>query len=590
MTALQLKDNTVQLVKEAADIVAIIGECVTLQRSGANFKGCCPFHSEKTPSFIVNPERRSYHCFGCGEGGDVLSFIMNYHRLSFPEALNDLAKRYQIALPEKTLSQEEQAELKQRDALYRVSEQAADFYHQLLLESPEAEPARRYLADRGIPAEVISSFKLGFAPDRWDSLVNKLGVPADLVAAEKAGLLVKKERGGYYDRFRNRVLFPIFSPTGKVIAFGGRILGDGQPKYLNSPETPLFDKSRTLFGLYQNRLPIRDKRQCLLVEGNFDLIALVTHGIANVAAPLGTALTKGHIRTLKGYADEAVLLFDGDDAGLKAAMRAVPIFLSEQLPARIVTLPANHDPDTFVREFGGDGLKKMIDDAASLAEFVFRQLVEKHGLSVEGKGKVVQELKPIIEAITDPLQRKIFVAHFSEQLGITTDEMLTAYRPPAAPPIAPKETTKQPPVPIEQLPIIQRQLIEFLILYPEYLQQFMEAGIDDLVTHSTARTILDALRNQNDSDTNPAPEQILPSLAAAERNFVSKLLISTPSFSDEDKEREAEEKIAWLKKTNLTIQRKKLTRLINEAQQSQNIPLCMELIAQKRAIEERLAS
>lgn len=589
MTALHLKDNTVQLVKEAADIVAIIGECVTLQRSGANFKGCCPFHSEKTPSFMVNPDRRSYHCFGCGEGGDVLNFVMQYHRLSFPEALHDLAKRYQIALPEKTMSREEQAELKQRDTLYRVSEQAADFYHRLLLHSPEAEPARRYLKDRGIPAEVIAAFKLGFAPDHWDSLVKELGESANLAAAEKAGLLVKKERGGFYDRFRNRVLFPIFSPTGKVIAFGGRILGDGQPKYLNSPETPLFDKSRTLFGLYQNRLPIRNKRQCLLVEGNFDLIALVTHGIANVAAPLGTALTKGHIRTLKGYADEAILLFDGDTAGLKAAMRSVPLFLSEQLPARIVTLPASHDPDTFVREFGGDGLSKLVDEAASLAEFVFRQLVEQHGQSVEGKGKVVQELKPIIEAITDPLQRKIFVAHFSEQLGITTNEMLTAYRPPT-PPVATRETTTKPtPAPIERLPIIQRQLIEFLILYPEYLQQFTEAGIDDLVTHPAVQTILDALRAQSEGETHPAPEQILPSLADAERNFVSKLLISTPAFSDEDKELEAEEKIAWLMKTTLTNQRKRLTRLINEAQQSQDIPLCMELIAQKRAIEERLA-
>ncbi len=590
MTALHTKDNTVQLVKEAADIVAIIGECVTLQRSGANLKGCCPFHSEKTPSFMVSPERRSFHCFGCGEGGDVLNFIMKYHRLSFPEALQDLARRYQITLPEKTMSSEEQAELKQRETLYLVSEQAADFYHQLLLHSPEAEPARRYLQERGIPAEIITSFKLGFAPDRWDSLINELDTAANLTAAEKAGLLVKKEQGGYYDRFRNRVLFPIFSPTGRVIAFGGRILGDGQPKYLNSPETPLFDKSRSLFGLYQNRQSIREKRQCLLVEGNFDLITLVTHNIANVAAPLGTALTKGHLRNLKGYADEAILLFDGDGAGLKAAMRSVPIFLSEQLPARIVTLPSDHDPDTFVREFGADGLNKLVDQAASLAEFVFQQLVELYGLTVEGKGKIVQELKPIIAAITDPLQRKIFVAHFSKQLGITTDEMLTAYRPPAAPP-APKAPPATPvPTKISKLPIIQRQLLEFLIIYPEYLQQFMDVGIDELITHPAARSIIDALLVQSKDNPHPAPEHILPVLADAERNFVSKLLISTPSFSEEDKEMEAAEKINWLKETNLKNQRKRLTRLINEAQQSKDIPLCMELIAQKRAIEERLAS
>ncbi|MDH4320611.1 MAG: DNA primase [Desulfobulbaceae bacterium] len=590
MTALQTKDNTVQLVKDAADIVAIIGECVTLQRSGANLKGCCPFHSEKTPSFLVSPERRTFHCFGCGEGGDVLTFMMKYHRLTFPEALQDLAKRYQITLPEKAMSSEEQAQLKQREALYRVSEQAAELYHRLLLDSPDAEPARRYLTERGIPAEVIAAFKLGFAPDRWDTLVKELGAPANLAAAEKAGLLVRKEQGGFYDRFRNRVLFPIFSPTGKVIAFGGRILGDGQPKYLNSPETPLFDKGRTLFGLYQNRQAIRDKRQCLLVEGNFDLIALVTHGIANVAAPLGTALTKEHLRNLKGYADEAVLLFDGDAAGLKAAMRSVPIFLSEHMAARIATLPGNHDPDTFVREFGAEGLTRLVDNAASLADFVFRQLVEQHGLTVEGKGKIVQELKPIIEAITDQLQRKIFVAHFSEQLGVTTDEMLTAYRPPAPSPSASKTTTPEQTAKAGPLPIIQRQLIEFVILYPEYLQRFLDAGIDDFITHPAARTILDALHAINTGDTPPAPEQILPALPKAERNFVAKLLISTPSFSEEDKERQAEEKIAWLKQTNLKNQRKRLTRLISEAQQSQNHPLCMELMEQKRAIEQRFAS
>ena len=588
MTALQTQDNTVQLVKEAADIVAIVGECVTLQRSGTNFKGCCPFHSEKTPSFMVNPDRRTFHCFGCGEGGDVLTFMMKYHRLTFPEALQDLAKRYQIALPEKTMSPEEQAQLKQRDALYHVSEQAAELYHALLLNSPEAEPARQYLRERGIPAEVISSFKLGFAPDRWDYLVKELGEPANLAAAEKTGLLVKKESGGYYDRFRNRVLFPIFSQTGKVIAFGGRILGDGQPKYLNSPETPLFDKSRILFGLYQNRQEIRSKRQCLVVEGNFDLIALVTHGIGNVAAPLGTALTLGHIRNLKGYADEAVLLFDGDNAGLKAAMRSVPLFLSEQLPARIVTLPENHDPDTFVREFGASGLTKLVDQAASLAEFVFQQLVKQHGLTVEGKGVIVQELKPIIAAITDPLQRKIFVAHFSEQLGITTDEMLTSYQPPGE--AAPRKKPAAPTAKIDQLPIIQRQLIEFLILYPEYLHQFTDAGIDEFVTHPSARTILEALHAQDHKGGHPPPpEQILQTLKDAERSFVSKLLISAPSYSEENKAQQAEEKLAWLRETNLKNQRKKLTSLINEAQQSQNISLCMELIAKKRAIEEQLA-
>ncbi|MDH5297688.1 MAG: DNA primase [Desulfobulbaceae bacterium] len=587
MTAFHQKDNTVQLIKETADIVAIIGECVNLQRSGPNLKGLCPFHAEKSPSFMVNPERRSFHCFGCGEGGDVLSFMMKYHRLSFPEALQELARRYQITLPDKTISAEEQVLLKQRETLYAVTEQAATLYHRFLLDSPEAEPARRYLQERSIPAEIIASFRLGFAPDRWDFLVKNLRDPGSVDAAEKAGLLVRKEQGGYYDRFRNRVLFPIFGQTGKVIAFGGRILGDGQPKYLNSPETPLFDKSRTLFGLFQNRQAIREARQCLLVEGNFDLITLVANNIGNVAAPLGTALTKSHVRNLKGYADEAILLFDGDTAGMKAALRAVPLFLSEQLPARVVSLPADHDPDTFVREFGAQGLRQLVTQAVSLAEFVFRKLVDQHGLTVEGKGQIVQELRPVVDAITDPLQRKIFLGHFSDQLGVTAEEMLTAYRPPPPPPVtdAPAQPSAAGPI-----PIIQRQLIDFLVLNPEFLQQFSDAGIDEVVTHPLGRTILEALHKLGRDHQVVAPEQLLTALEGPERTFVSKLLISGPPSADDTKEHEAQEKIAWLKENILKIQQKQLTRLITEAQQSQNITLCMELIEKKRAIEERLAS
>ncbi len=584
MTAFHTQENTVQLIKETADIVAIIGECVTLQRSGANLKGLCPFHAEKTPSFMVNPDRRSFHCFGCGEGGDVLSFMMKYHRLTFPEALQELARRYQITLPEKALSAEEQAQARQREALAMVTERAAAIYHRLLLDSPEAEPARRYLEERAIPAEIITAFQLGFAPDRWDFLAKELHDEATLRAAEQAGLLVRRERGGHYDRFRNRVLFPIFGQTGKPIAFGGRILGDGQPKYLNSPETPLFDKSRTLFGLYQNRQTIRQTRRCLLVEGNFDLIALAANGITNVAAPLGTALTRAHVRALRGYAEEAILLFDGDTAGLKAAMRAVPLFLSEQLPARIVTLPATHDPDTFVREYGPQALTKLTERADSLAEFVFGQLVDCHGLTVEGKGKIVHELKPIADAITDPLQRKIFVAHFSDQLGITTEEMLATYRPaqPAQAAPRPAATQAMPP-----LPLIQRQLLEFMVLYPEYLPQFTDAGVDEIITHPTGRAIMAALR---DGTTAMAPEQLLSVLSGPERAFVSKLLISAPVITDENKEQEAREKIAWLRENSLKLQRQQLTRLISEAQQSRNIPLCMELMEKKKAIEQRLAS
>ncbi|PKN47776.1 MAG: DNA primase, partial [Deltaproteobacteria bacterium HGW-Deltaproteobacteria-16] len=329
-------EDTVQLIKDVVDIAEIIGEHVSLKRAGTNLKGLCPFHSEKTPSFTVNPERKTYHCFGCGEGGDVFSFMMNFHRLSFVEALKELARKYQIPLPEKPLNPQELEKAQKREALQSANEKAAELFHQLLLSDPTAQKAREYLGKRGIPEEITTEFRLGFAPDSWNFLVNTLPKQnITIEAAKEAGLIVPREKSGFYDRFRNRVMFPIVGLTGRVVAFGGRILDDGQPKYMNSPESPVFDKSRTLFGLYQNREYIRQAKNCLVVEGNFDLLSLAVHGVRNVVAPLGTALTQAHVRSLKGYTDEVILLFDGDQAGLKAAMRSVPLFLSEQVTARI---------------------------------------------------------------------------------------------------------------------------------------------------------------------------------------------------------------------------------------------------------------
>ncbi|PIP42852.1 MAG: DNA primase, partial [Deltaproteobacteria bacterium CG23_combo_of_CG06-09_8_20_14_all_60_8] len=319
MTTSPQRAETARLVKEAADIVTVIGEHVQLKRSGANLKGVCPFHAEKTPSFMVQPERQTFHCFGCGEGGDVFTFVMKYHNLTFPEALQELAQRFNVTLPERAGGGgQDQEQAQKRQALLDANEQAAILYHRLLLEAPEAADARAYLAKRGVPAELAERFRLGYAPNRWDFLVKALPTAGlDLEMALAAGLIVKKEHGGFYDRFRDRVQFPILNLSGQIVGFGGRILGDGQPKYLNSPESPVFEKGRVLFGLYQNREAVRQARRCLLVEGNFDLLALLAHGFANAAAPLGTALTPAHIRTLKGYCDETILLFDGDTAGEK---------------------------------------------------------------------------------------------------------------------------------------------------------------------------------------------------------------------------------------------------------------------------------
>lgn len=588
MAAALLREDTVRLLKETANIVDIVGEHVKLSRSGANLKGLCPFHSEKTPSFIVNPERQTFHCFGCGEGGDVFTFMMNFHRYTFPESLQELARRYNIALPEKNLTEEEQARFKKREAIHKANEQASLIYHNFLLQDAEALAARKYLAERQVPPDIIERFRLGFAPQSWD-FINKALAAKGIGAsdARDAGLIVAKERGGHYDRFRSRILFPIFDLTGKVIAFGGRIVGDGQPKYLNSPETPVFDKSRSLFGLYQNKDAIRQQKKCVLVEGNFDLLSLVAQGIENVAAPLGTALTPFHIRALKGYADEAILLFDGDAAGLKAAMRSVPLFLTEQLPARVAILPGDHDPDTFVRAEGKEGLQKLLDAALSLPEFVFAKLVDQYGLTVEGKGQIIAELVPLIKATgNDHLQRTIFVTHFSKKLDLTPDQLLGGIKVNTSPAAASKA---QAPAPVAVMPKKEEQLLNFVLLYPEFLQQFLEAGMDDVISDPVALTILDQLKSSARQGDLAGPELLLDRVTGPARTYISRLLISAPLYSDEEKTAEAEEKRAWLKKNSLKVQIENLNQQINEAHKSRNDELCMELMAKKKQMAESLA-
>lgn len=590
---LSSREDSVQLIKEVANIAEVIGEHVNLKRAGTNLKGLCPFHSEKTPSFIVNPDRRTYHCFGCGEGGDVFSFMMNYHRITFPEALKELAGKYNIVLDEASLSPQEREKAQRREKLFQVNEQAAEVYHDLLLNSPQADKARRYLDERGIPEQTVRDFKLGYAPESWDFFCRACGsLRIPLTDALDAGLLVaRSNKGGHYDRFRDRILFPISNLTGKTVGFGGRILGDGQPKYLNSPESPVFDKGGILFGLYQNKEKIRKERSCILVEGNFDLLSLVVHGVNNTAAPLGTALTLAHIRSLKGYADKVILLFDGDQAGLKAALRAVPLFLTEQLPAEIVILPDSHDPDSFIRAHGKGELTELIGRARSLPEFVFEALVAQYGLTLEGKGKIIQNLRPIIGLIDDRnLQRTLFVSHFSKKLDLSPRQLQEGI-PARVPPVKAEEKQecrrKANPV----LPMKQRQLLEFLIIYPEYLQDFFNAGLEDFIVEPFARELLDLLAaNAGTGDHSGNPEKLLETAQGDTRSFVSRVLISAPIFAEEVKGEIAAEWITWLKKSRMKMKNNSLIQLIGKAHQNNNDQLCMDLMEQKKQLDEGLMS
>jgi len=588
MTAMDSRDEIKNRIREAADIVQVIGECVELKKAGTRFTGLCPFHAEKTPSFSVNSQGQFFHCFGCGESGDVFSFMMKYHHLTFPDALKDLARRYHIDLPERKMSDADRARMRKREQLYEVNHAAAEIFHGFLEKSDEAEPARKYLQDRGVPPEMVDKYQLGYTPSPekagWKFVTSRLQAKKiSIVAVEQAGLAVKKDNGGYYDRFRDRVLFPIFDLSGREVAFGGRILGEGKPKYMNSPESIIFDKSRLLFGLYQHREAIRKSRRAIVVEGNFDLLLLAVHGIDNVVAPLGTALTRSHIKSLRGYCDEVVLLFDGDSAGLKAASRSIPFFLAEQVEGKVALLPEGHDPDSLVREKGAEGIRQLVDTARPLAEFVFSALAQEHGLTLSGKNRIMKELAQLVREASDPGQRELMVVHFSEKLGISPSRFKSG-----VPQVA--QQAKMQTTSLAGLPRKQRQLVDFLVLYPEFLEELQQGGLVELVCESVVLKIIGGLR-QLAVNGAVSPEQLLSVLPGkSERQYIADLLMRGPAGGDDHETQGralCDELLAWLKSVRRQQDGAMLQKQINEAQQSGDTELLMELLRKKQEIAKK---
>lgn len=406
-------------IKNLCDIVELIGQFVQLKKVGKNYVGLCPFHSETKPSFTVNPEKQIFHCFGCKKGGDIFKFWMEYHNVSFFEALRDLADRYNVDLSFAL----EEGQLEKRDKLFEINELASLFFRDILY-SPQGEKAREYLKKRGIDEALATKVRLGYAPDSWDSLYKvllKKGI--DIKLAVEAGLLVEKESGnGYYDRFRNRLMFPIFDIRGRVVGFGGRVIEEGEPKYLNTPETPIFQKGNLLYGINFSYKSIREKREVIIVEGYMDWLALKKYGIENAVATLGTALTQNHIRRLKGYADEAIVIFDSDEAGTKAALRSFPLFANEGMPAKVVVLPEGHDPDTFLNQKGREEFTRIIKDKAIPLLDFYLGVETKYGkIKDEEKARVLKNILPNLSYVKDEISRSICVTKIARFLNIRED-------------------------------------------------------------------------------------------------------------------------------------------------------------------------
>ena len=413
-------------IKRAADIVQVIGQFVQLKKAGKNFIGLCPFHAEKDPSFTVSSDRQMFHCFGCKKGGDIFAFWMEYHGLTFPEALNDLAERYNVQITEKFSAIEEKKRSDLRETLLKINEDAALYFQQALSKTARGNPAADYLKKRAISKEIISEFRLGYAPDRWDGVTDYLREHnIHLERAVQAGLIIPKKGGGYYDRFRGRVMFPILNLRGQVVGFGGRVLDDSLPKYLNTPETPVFHKGEFPYGLHASFKAIRQKGIAVIVEGYMDLLALRRHGLDEVVATLGTALTDQHIRKIKGYAREAVVVFDSDEAGRNAALRSLPLFLNEGLPAKAVVLPNGHDPDSFVNTEGLPEFLKLLNSASSMFDFFIDQKLTQDDSDIEGKVHALKEILPVLSQLRNAAQRSLYARRLSEQIGIKEEVVLS---------------------------------------------------------------------------------------------------------------------------------------------------------------------
>ncbi|MEZ2590524.1 DNA primase [Pantoea agglomerans] len=433
------------------DIVDLIDARVKLKKQGKNFHACCPFHNEKTPSFTVNGEKQFYHCFGCGAHGNAIDFLMNFDRLEFVESIEELATSHGLDVPYEAGSGPSQMERHQRQSLYQLMENLNGFYQQGLQQS-SAQPARDYLDRRGLSAEIINHFAIGYAPAGWDNVLKGFGKQSeDRESLMEAGMLVSNDKGRTYDRFRDRVMFPIRDKRGRVIGFGGRVLGNDTPKYLNSPETPIFHKGRQLYGLYEAVKNHPEPARLLVVEGYMDVVALAQYGIDYAVASLGTSTTAEHIQLLFRSTDTVICCYDGDRAGREAAWRALETalpYMNDGRQLRFMFLPDGEDPDTLVRKEGKDAFEARMEQAMPLSSFLFDSLLPQVDLSSrDGKARLSTLALPLITQIPGETLRIYMRQELGNKLGILDDNQLEKLMPklaasgttPVAPPL--KRTT-----------------------------------------------------------------------------------------------------------------------------------------------------
>ncbi|MBI4209288.1 MAG: DNA primase [Deltaproteobacteria bacterium] len=569
-------------VRSRVNLVEIVSDYVTLKRSGARHVGLCPFHQEKTPSFSVNEEKGVFYCFGCGVGGNAFSFLTQLKGLSFVAAVEELARRVGVQLQVAAPSTSQ----KEKERLYRVNLWASDFYRKAL-QGPDGQTARDYLHQRGIREEAVEQFRLGYARSGWETLsaaAAAQGFSPPLL--EAVGLVIPRERGGgCYDRFRHRLMFPIVDPSGHVLAFGGRVLSsEDQPKYLNSPESLLFSKGRTFYGLHATQSAIAKQRYVIIVEGYLDLISLWQAGLPNVVATLGTALTPFHMEALRRYTDQIVLLFDGDAAGKRAAWRSLEPFLKASLFPKMVFLPDGEDPDQHVQKRGTPFLLEQISKAPFLLDVVMDEGFREAGQGIPDRARWLEGMLPILASIEDPLARGLYLQRVTDRTGLplaVLEERLSRVRR--------TQNQSQPskPIEVEGLPVVERLAVQAMIRYPQWVLEKEMGWVDHLV-HSGLQKIARVFLEQNRSSQNVDLAGFMEKLPDSSiQGLFSRLILEEESMSEPEWKQAFEEAILKIRKRGMKEEQQRLSQRLQEAQRSGNDTLLRQLLETKVALKHK---
>jgi len=577
-----IPDEVIEEIRERADIIEVISDYVALKKAGRNYKGLCPFHQEKTPSFMVNQEKQLFHCFGCGVGGNIFTFLMKYEQSSFVEAARALAQRYGIRIPEVRVTARDQ----RKENLREINAVAQDFYAHQLRDAKEGQDARDYLERRGIGRAIWEEYGVGYAPSRWDALathLKKKGV--NVKEAEALGLIIPK-RGGWYDRFRDRIIFPIFDLRDRIIGFGGRVRGDDQePKYLNSPESILYKKGAGFYGLNIARKYIQKAEgKVSIVEGYFDLLSMAQRGVKNVVAALGTALTPEQVRLARRFGKEFFLLFDPDEAGTKAALRGLEIFIQEDAFPTVIPLPDGLDPDGYFQK-GGDP-QVLWSRAVPGVEYAMERLMAgcDRG-TVEGRVKAVEAVLPFLLQIKDGVRRDLYLRRLAEKAGVREGEILDAARTMRK---APTKGTAQEPITRIHVST-EKMLVQMMIQYPKLISFALEEGVveglEDHDLRSIAELVIRDLQRHGDLSLN----RLTPVL---EEQGVSTLAFAL-AFQEEEMEEGIAERIMVdclhkIKMKTLKRQMEGLQKRIKEAEARGDEALLQSLFLSMKTLNPQI--